>query len=68
MTILSYQADVLFYESEAVREEVKRKFNEKRIRMVNGSRVAKITSDKVHLEDGRELECSVPIWATGAEP
>jgi NADH dehydrogenase FAD-containing subunit len=53
VTILSYQADVLFYESEAVREEVKRKFNEKRIKMVNGSRVAKITSDKVHLEDGR---------------
>ncbi len=51
-----------------MREEVKRKLNEKRIKMVNGSRVAKITSEKVYLEDGRELECTVPIWATGAEP
>jgi hypothetical protein len=59
---------VLYYESEAVREEVKRKLNEKRIKMVNGSRVSKITSDRVYLEDGREVECTVPIWATGAEP
>jgi NADH dehydrogenase FAD-containing subunit len=68
VTLLSDQPDVLFYESEAVREEVKRKLNEKRIKMINGSRVAKITSEKVFLEDGRELECTVPIWATGAEP
>jgi selenide, water dikinase len=68
VTLLSDQSDVLFYESEAVRELVKTKFNEKNIKMVNGSRVKKITADKVILEDGRELECTVPIWATGAEP
>jgi len=51
-----------------LRELVNSKLTEKKIKMVNGSRVQKITSDKVFLEDGRELECTVPIWATGAEP
>jgi selenide,water dikinase len=68
VTLLSDHSDVLFYESEAVRELVKTKFNEKNIKMVNGSKVKKITADKLILEDGRELECTVPIWATGAEP
>lgn len=68
MTLVSDQADVLFYDCEAVREEIKRKLKEKRIKMENNGRVAEITKDHVILKDGRKLECTVPIWATGAEP
>jgi hypothetical protein len=30
--------------------------------------VKEIKPDRVILEDGREFECNVPIWATGADP
>ena len=31
-------------------------------------KVKEIKPDRVILEDGREFECNVPIWATGADP
>ncbi len=68
MTIVSDKADVLFTESEAVREAVNRKFIEKRIKKEVNGRISKITEREVHLTDGRVFECEVPIWATGAEP
>ena len=56
------------HESSAVRQEVLRKFAEKKIKVVVDARVSKVTTEAVHLEDGRQIECNVAIWATGAEP
>lgn len=36
--------------------------------MVTNARVLEICTDKVILEDGREVPCNVAVWATGAEP
>lgn len=68
VTIISDQPDILYSESDAVREEVNRKFREKNIHKEVNGRVEKITATHVHLVDGRTFECNVPIWATGAEP
>lgn len=68
VTLVSSSDDVLAGECQAVRDEVRRKVTEKNIKLVTDGKIAKITATDVHLVDGRVLECSVPIWATGAEP
>lgn len=44
-----------------------KKLKEKNITVVVNGRVKEITEQGVLLEDGRLVECNVPIWATGAE-
>lgn len=68
MTLLTDQSTLMEHESSAVRQEVLRKFAEKNIKVVVDARVSKVTAEAVHLEDGRQIECNVAIWATGAEP
>lgn len=55
-------------ENPAVRKEVMRKLKEKGIEVLTGGKIKEIKEDRVILEDGREIPCNVPIWATGAEP
>ena len=38
------------------------------IEVIKNARVKEVCIDKVILEDGREVECNVAIWATGADP
>ena len=35
--------------------------------MIHGGKVVEIKENAVLLEDGRQLDCTVPVWATGAE-
>jgi len=51
-----------------LRNAILKKIEEKNINIVTNGKVAKITAEGVHLEDGRFYDCNVPIWATGAEP
>jgi len=41
---------------------------ERNIKIETNCRVKRIEEGKVILEDGREFEATVPIWATGADP
>jgi selenide, water dikinase len=68
VSLISDSTDVLPSEKEAVRNEVRRKLEEKGIALVTEGRIQKITASAVHLIDGRVLECNTSIWATGAEP
>jgi NADH dehydrogenase FAD-containing subunit len=68
VAVISAQDDILITESQAVRTVVNDKFKEHRIKVEKNGKVSKITSEGVHLEDGRVIPCNVPIWATGAEP
>lgn len=47
---------------------IKEQLKKRNIELVTNGRVKEISSDKVILEDGRELTCNVTVWATGAEP
>lgn len=66
VTLVAGEADVLFFENEAVKAEARRKLSEKGIEIVTNGIVTEITSDFVFLKDGRSIPCDVPIWATGA--
>ena len=68
VSIITHSDDVLKGDSQAVREEVRRKLDEKNIKIFFNGKVDKITATSVHLEDGRVIPCTVSIWATGAEP
>lgn len=68
VVIVADQEDILFSETKCVRDDVRRKFAEKNIRVEVNGRVSEISPHGVHLEDGRFIKCNVPIWATGAEP
>jgi NADH dehydrogenase FAD-containing subunit len=68
VTLVADGDDVLNTEKDAVRAEVRRKLREKGITLLTQGMVVRITDSHVELEDGRKLECTAAIWATGAEP
>jgi len=67
VTLISSEEKILRWESEALRNAILKKIEEKNIKVVTGGKVSKITEEGVHLVDGRFFDCNVPIWATGAE-
>lgn len=67
-TLVSQEDVILRAENPAVRKEVMRKLKEQNIDVLTGSKIKEIKEDRVILEDGKEIPCNVPIWATGAEP
>lgn len=52
----------------AARLQIDRKLKEKGIKYMGGHHIKEVKAGGVVLEDGTEVECTVPVWATGAEP
>lgn len=42
-------------------------YAKKNINVVGNIKVTEVTADGFKTTDGREFQCDVPIWATGAE-
>jgi selenide,water dikinase len=68
VTLLCSKDGALPAEPPATRKLIKQVLEERNIKIETGCRVKKIEEGKVILEDGREFEATVPIWATGADP
>lgn len=68
VTLVSSEDKILYWDNPAVRDLVMSKLNEKGIKVLTNGRVKEVRADGVQLEDGRFLDCNVPIWATGAAP
>lgn len=68
VTLLCSEDGPLFNEPPATRKLIKQVLEERNIKIETNCRVKRIDEGKVVLEDGREFEGTVPIWATGADP
>lgn len=68
VTLIAREPAPLYLECDALRAYIDRKLKEKNIHVVTNGEVKEVLEDGVVLEDGRKIECNVPIWATGAEP
>ena len=53
---------------EVTRKQIIRKLQEKNITYIGDKHVKEVTAGGVTFTDGTSLECTVPIWATGADP
>ena len=53
---------------EVTRKQIIRKMKERNIEYIGNSHVKEITAEGVVLADGTLIPCTVPVWATGAEP
>lgn len=65
--IVSHTSSVLPGADQCVVDQVTRKLEEHKISVVQGAKVVEIKENAVLLDDGRQLDCTVPVWATGAE-
>jgi|LauGreDrversion4_2_1035121.scaffolds.fasta_scaffold506937_1 NADH dehydrogenase FAD-containing subunit len=66
--LLCTENDIMRHESEAARELTKAKLKEHDVEVVHNARIKRVDEDQVVLQDGRKIQCNVPVWATGAEP
>jgi selenide,water dikinase len=56
---------VLWDRSAACRRAAERALRARGIELVLGSEVARVTEDRLHLDDGRTLDAGLVVWATG---
>eukprot|EP00356_Strombidium_inclinatum_P012573 CAMPEP_0170486892 /NCGR_PEP_ID=MMETSP0208-20121228/5812_1 /TAXON_ID=197538 /ORGANISM="Strombidium inclinatum, Strain S3" /LENGTH=417 /DNA_ID=CAMNT_0010760979 /DNA_START=1 /DNA_END=1254 /DNA_ORIENTATION=+ len=68
VTLLCSKEGPLPYEPPATRTMITKILKERNVTIESNCRVKEILPNKVVLTDGREFDCDVPIWATGAEP
>lgn len=67
MTLVARQDEPLVTDCAQARAQVRQSLDTKGIRVVTNSHIQEILPDRVRLDDGRELESDVAVWATGAE-
>ena len=67
INLISAEDEIMKYDCEPVRKLTVSKLQEKGINIVTEGKVTKINSAGIVLHDGREIDCDVAIWATGAE-
>lgn len=66
--LLAAQDEPVQTECDQTKKMIMEQLKNRNIEVLTNARVKEICSDKVILEDGREVPCNIAIWATGAEP
>lgn len=66
ITIIDSNHDILQDATEACRSALYKQLSQRNINVLSKSRVSRVSQDHVELEDGRFVDMTYCVWATGA--
>lgn len=67
MKLISTSEEMIKHEVEPTKKQLLASVKEAGIELITDGKVVKVEADGVLLDDGRKIDCNVPVWATGAE-